>query len=202
MEFVESFMQFSFRDEDIFRIEEDELVKETEGVKACECVVLISEEIAFIEAKASSPRIENEAKFQVFISDIRQKFADSLRLFSEIKSKARGEEAFLHLPSGLQNSQAATATYKIYLIIHGHLLDWLTGLTDVLRQEMKEVVKEWNIRDSNVKVFNEESALENNLIVAYVPVSDIAALKLSDGTPDPVKVQQWFDEHKDASESE
>lgn len=202
MEFIESFMKFSFRDEDIFRIEEDELMKETEGVKACECVVLISEDVALIEAKASSPRIDNEAKFQVFISDIRQKFADSLRLFNEIKSKARGEEAFLRLPTGLQNSQASASTYKIYLIIYGHQLDWLPGLTDVLRQEMKEVVREWNLHDSNVKVFNEVSALENNLIVAYVPVSDIAALKLPDGTPDPVKVQQWFDEHEATSEHE
>lgn len=202
MEFIESFMQFSFRDEDIFRIEEDELVKDAEGVKACECVVLISEDIALIEAKASSPRIDNEAKFEVFISDIRQKFADSLRLFSEIKSKTRGEEAFLRLPSGLQNSQASVATYRIYLIIHGHHLDWLPGLTDVLRQEMKEVVKEWNLRDSNIKVFNEQSAFENNLIVAYVPVSDIAALKLPDGTPDLVKVQQWFEKHTVASKSE
>ena len=81
MEFIESFMKFSFSDDDIFRIEEDELVKDVENVKACECVVLISENVALIEAKSSSPRIENEEKFQKFISDIGQKFADSLQLF-------------------------------------------------------------------------------------------------------------------------
>lgn len=46
MEFIESFMKFSFSDDDIFRIEEDELVKDVENVKACECVVLISENVA------------------------------------------------------------------------------------------------------------------------------------------------------------
>ena len=65
MEFIESFMKFSFSDDDI--IEDDELVKDVENVKACECVVLISENVALIEAKSSSPRVENEEKFQKFI---------------------------------------------------------------------------------------------------------------------------------------
>ena len=84
MEFVESFMKFSFQDDDIFRIEEDELVQSTDGIKACECVVLISENVALIEAKSSAPKIDNEEKFQQFISDIRQKFADSLQLYNDI----------------------------------------------------------------------------------------------------------------------
>lgn len=192
MEFVESFMKFSFSDDDIFRIEEDELVTAAEGIKACECVVLISENVALIEAKSSTPRPDNEEKFQEFISDIRQKFADSLQLFSDIKSKKKGEEAFLRLPVNLQSTQVPTDAYKIYLIIHGHKLDWLSGLTDALRQEMKEVVKAWNLRDSNVKVFNEETALENQLIVAYISVTEVAAVKQPNGNADDAKVQEWF----------
>ncbi len=188
-------MKFSFRDEDIFRIEEDELVTAVEGIKSCECVVLISENVALIEAKSSTPRIENEEKFQAFISDIRQKFADSLQLFSDIKSKKKGEEAFKRLPINLQTTQVSVDAYKIYLIIHGHRLDWLSGLTDALRKEMKEVVKEWNLRDSNVKVFNEETALENHIIVAYVPVAEISALKQPNGNADDAKVQAWFKAH-------
>lgn len=197
MEFIESFMKFSFRDEDIFRIEEDELVKAAEGIKACECVVLISENVALIEAKSSTPRIDNEEKFQAFISDVRQKFADSLRLFSDIKNKINGEDAFQRLPINLQNSQVPTKAYKIYLIVHGHKLEWLDGLMNAFRQEMKEVVKEWNLRDSNVKVFNEETALENHIIVAYVPVAEIGPLKLPNGNPDDAKVLTWFKEHEE-----
>ena len=196
MEFVESFMKFSFNDEDVFRIEEDELVRAAEGMKACECVVLISENVALIEAKSSTPRLDNEVKFQIFISDIRQKFADSLRIFSDIKSKAKGEEAFLRLPVNLQNTQVPTNAYKILLIIHGHKLEWLPGLIDALRKEMKDVVTEWNLRDSNVKVFNEDTALENHIIVAYIPVAEIGPLKLPNGNPDDTKVLAWFDEHK------
>ena len=195
MEFIESFMKFSFSDDDIFRIEEDELVKDVENVKACECVVLISENVALIEAKSSSPRIENEEKFQKFISDIGQKFADSLQLFSDIKSKKKGDEAFLRLPANLQNTQIATEAYKIYLIIHGHQLDWLLGLMDALRKELNDVVKQWNLRDSNVKVYNEATALENKLIVAYIPKAETKALRLPDGSIDDAKVQAWFAAH-------
>ena len=196
MEFIESFMKFSFCDDDIFRIEEDELVKDVENVKACECVVLISENVALIEAKSSSPRIENEEKFQKFISDIGQKFADSLQLFSDIKSKEKGDEAFQRLPVNLQNTQITTEAYKIYLIIHGHQLDWLLGLMDALRKELKDVVKQWNLRDSNVKVYNEATALENKLIVAYIPKAETKALRLPDGSIDDAKVQAWFAAHE------
>ena len=195
MEFIESFMKFSFSDDDIFRIEDDELVKDVENVKACECVVLISENVALIEAKSSSPRVENEEKFQKFISDIGQKFADSLQLFSDIKSKIKGEEAFLRLPVNLQNTQIATEAYKIYLIIHGHQLDWLLGLMDALRKELNDVVKQWNLRDSNVKVYNEATALENKLIVAYIPKAETKSLRLPDGSIDDAKVQAWFAAH-------
>lgn len=197
MEFIESFMKFSFSDDDIFRVEEDELVKDVENVKACECVVLISENVALIEAKSSSPRIENEEKFQKFISDIGQKFADSLQLFSDIKSKEKGDEAFQRLPVNLQNTQITTEAYKIYLIIHGHQLDWLLGLMDALRKELKDVVKQWNLRDSNVKVYNETTALENKLIVAYIPKAETKALRLPDGSVDDAKVQAWFAAHED-----
>lgn len=197
MEFIESFMKFSFSDDDIFRIEEDELVKDVENVKACECVVLISENVALIEAKSSSPRIENEEKFQKFISDIGQKFADSLQLFSDIKSKEKGDEAFQRLPVNLQNTQIATEAYKIYLIIHGHQLDWLLGLMDALRKELNDVVKQWNLRDSNIKVYNEATALENKLIVAYIPKAETKALRLPDGSVDDAKVQAWFAAHKE-----
>ena len=196
MEFIESFMKFSFSDDDIFRIEEDELVKDVENVKACECVVLISENVALIEAKSSSPRIENEEKFQKFISDIGQKFADSLQLFSDIKSKEKGDEAFQRLPVNLQNTQIATEAYKIYLIIHGHQLDWLLGLMDALRKELNDVVKQWNLRDSNIKVYNEATALENKLIVAYIPKAETKTLRLPDGSVDDAKVQAWFAAHK------
>lgn len=195
MEFVESFMKFSFSDDDMFRIEEDELVKGTEGIKACECVVLVSENVAFIEAKASAPNPGNSIPFSEFISDIKQKFAQSLQLFTEMKTKVHGEAAFLRLPINLQTETTTSDTYRIYLIVHGHRADWLIGLLDALKDAMREVVKQWNLRDSNIKVFNEEIALENKLIVAYVPKADLPTVKQDNGNADPAKIDQWFKVH-------
>lgn len=195
MEFVESFMKFSFHDDDLFRIEEDELVTGADGLKACECVVLISEKVAFIEAKASAPNPANGQDFLAFIEDIKQKFANSLQLFTEMKTKVHGEAAFLRLPINLQTETTTSDTYKIYLIIHGHREDWLIGLLDALKDAMREVVKQWNLRDSNIKVFNEEIALENKLIVAYVPKVDLPTVKQDNGNADPAKIDQWFKVH-------
>lgn len=195
MEFIESFMKFSFCDDDLFRIEEDELVRSAKDIKSCECVVLISENVALIEAKSSSPRIDNESKFQSFMSDIRQKFADSLQLFNDIKNKKKGEEAFRRLPINLQKTKVPIESYKIYLIIHGHKIDWLLGLGDALRVALQEEVRRWNLRDSNIRVFNEQTALENHLIVAYIPAADIAPLKQANGNADELKVQEWFSSH-------
>lgn len=195
MEFVESFMKFSFHDDDLFRIEEDELITDTNGLKACECVVLISEKVAFIEAKASAPNPANGQDFLAFIEDIKQKFANSLQLFTEMKTKVHGEAAFLRLPINLQTETTTSDTYRIYLIAHGHCADWLIGLLDALKDAMREVVKQWNLRDSNIKVFNEEIALENKLIVAYVPKADLPTVKQDNGNADPAKIDQWFKVH-------
>lgn len=68
---------------------------------------------------------------------------------------------------------------------------------DALRKELNDVVKQWNLRDSNVKVYNEATALENKLIVAYIPKAETKALRLPDGSVDDAKVQAWFVAHKD-----
>ena len=50
-----------------------------------------------------------------FIEDIKQKFADSLRLFDEIKNRKYGEDAYLRLPVNLQNLPLNTDDYLICL---------------------------------------------------------------------------------------
>lgn len=42
MEFYESFMKFSFADDDVFRIEDDPLVENIKGIESCECIVLLN----------------------------------------------------------------------------------------------------------------------------------------------------------------
>lgn len=195
MEFIESFMKFSFADDDVFRIEVDELVRGHSGRKACECVVLISPQIAFIEAKPSTPNPNSRKRFDEFIDDIKQKFTDSLNLFEGIKKGQLGEDALMRLPVNLRNAEVPTKDYLIYLIVHGHRLDWLPGLQDALREALRDVVKEWNLRDSNVKALNEEIAKELHLITAYVSRDNVDSLRQDNGNADELAVSRWFTEN-------
>ena len=195
MEFIESFMKFSFADDDVFRIEKDELVCGCSGLKACECVVLISPRIAFIEAKPSTPNPNSGERFNEFIDDIKQKSTDSLNLFEGIKTGHLGEEALMRLPLNLRNAEIHTNDYLIYLIVHGHRLDWLSGLQDALREAMRDVIKEWNLRDSNVKALNEEIAKELHLITDYVPRDIVDSLRQDNGNADELSVSRWLAEY-------
>lgn len=196
MEFYESFMKFSFADEDVFCIENDALVIHSNNIKACECVVLLHPKVAWIEAKASAPKEVAESQF---IEDIKQKFADSLRLFDEIKNRKYGEDAYLRLPVNLQNLPLNTDDYLICLIVHGHKLEWLVSLQDAFREAMREVIRQWNIKDSKVKVYNEETALEKRLIVAYIPKEMRDGVRDSHGNISLEKMQQWFDEETNST---
>lgn len=195
MEFIESFMKFSFADDDVFRIEKDELVCGCSGLKACECVVLISPRIAFIEAKPSTPNPNSGERFNEFIDDIKQKSTDSLNLFEGIKTGHLGEEALMRLPLNLRNAEIHTNDYLIYLIVHGHRLDWLSGLQDALREALRDVIKEWNLRDSNVKALNEEIAKELHLITDYVPRDIVDSLRQNNGNADELSVSRWLAEY-------
>lgn len=192
-------MKFSFPDEDIFRIEEDELVTQTEGIEACECVVFINPHIALIEAKASSPQINNRVKFEQFISSITQKFSNSLQLFNDIKEGFHGEVAYDRLPINLKTKDSSSHGFLICLIIHGHQLDWLLGLQDAFRDALQEVVVQWHIKDSNVKVLNEEIAIEKQLIVAYIPKEERDSVREPNGNMDKELARQWFESHYDHS---
>jgi len=71
----------------------------------------------------------------------------------------------------------------------------LVGLQDAFREAMREVVNQWNIKDSQVKVFNEETALENRLIVAFIPKNERDVVREKDSISQE-KIKNWFAEHK------
>ena len=195
MEIYESYMKFSFDDKDLFRIEKDDVILQTQGVKTCEFIVLISKNVALIEAKSSTPNPKNNEAFENFMTDIKQKFSDSLRLSNEIRNKEHGEDAYDRLPEHLQSVVISPNQYVIYLIVHGHKLEWIPGLQDSFYEAMRDVVNQWNMKDSSVKALNEEMAKELNLIVGYVPVSEIGKLKDTRNHPDEEKVKNWFEQN-------
>lgn len=195
MEFYESFMKFSFPDEDVFCIEKDPLVADTDGIKACECVVFINPHVALIEAKSSSPKDICGDNFKVFITDITQKFSDSLQLFDDLKNKKHGEVAFQRLPIHLRQFSIPPGEYQIYLIVHGYQVDWLGGLQDAFREAMRAVIYRWGIKDYHVKVFNEDMALKNGLIAAFIPKNERDDVREKDGSVSLKKTIDWFATH-------
>lgn len=195
MELYESFMKFRFADEDVFRIETDAAVKQMQGREVCECVVLLLPNVVWIEAKASSPKPQNRERTDKFINNICKKFADSLSLFDDFRSGRLGDEAFGRLPLHLQGELPDWSHYLICLIIHGHCLEWLVGLQDTFRDAMYQQVKDWGIKDSNIRVYNEEMALSKQLIVAYIPKSERDSVRQPNGNMDPELAKQWFENH-------
>lgn len=197
MEFVESFMKFSFPDDDVFLIEKDDLVTSHDGRKACECVVWLNEHVALIEAKSSTPNPRNEEDYNGFFEDIRDKFATSLVLFNDIRSHKFGEEAFCRLPVHLRQIPTEGGDYAIYLIVHGHQDDWMPGLQDTFKTIMHDVITRWNIRDTNVKALNHTSAKVLNLIVDYIPAEELTSFR--DEKTNQIlweKVVHWFEYHQ------
>lgn len=169
MEFVQSFMRFSFSDDSIFMIESDPVITQAQGIKSCECVVLINEHVALIEAKSSSPRPDNKEDFDTWIGEIKEKFSDSLMMFNGIKKKEYGDAAYERIPVKLREMNISPEQYVIYLIVQDNEFEWMIGIQNALREAMRDVIEQWNLQDSNIKAINDVLAKEMNLIVEILP---------------------------------
>jgi len=196
MEFVESYMKFSFEDDSLFRIEEDELVTSREGVKACECVVSLGSNAALIEAKSSSPKPQSGEKYQAFMQEIEEKISSSLALFRRIRNGEFGEKALKRLPPKLRDHPVGGGKYAVYLIVHGNEIEWMPGLQDALREFLRSVIEEWGISDSNVKALNQEMALALHLIVGYVPLEKRKGIEAATRNPEKRRdaARKWLEE--------
>lgn len=159
--FEESHMTFSFPDADAYRIEKSELLAKVH-FKATECVVLRNGKVVFVEAKSSSPQQQNADKFEEYISDIADKFVDSLTFYNAVRLRQPQEP----LPLNIQKVDLKKAHYSFVLVIHGHQIDWLPPLMDALKAKMRDALRLWNISDVDVKVINDQWALQRQLIVA------------------------------------
>lgn len=79
--------------------------------------------------------------------------------------------------------------------MHGHQVDWLGGLQDAFREAMRAVIYRWGIKDYHVKVFNEDMALKNGLIAAFIPKNERDDVREKDGSVSLKKTIDWFATH-------
>lgn len=60
---------------------------------------------------------------------------------------------------------------------------------------MRAVIHRWGINDYQVKVFNEEMALKNGLIAAFIPKAKRDDVREKDGSVSLKKTIDWFATH-------
>lgn len=68
-------------------------------------------------------------------------------------------------------------------------------MQDMFRDAMYQLVKEKGVKDSNIRVYNEETALSKKLIVAYIPKNERDSVREPNGNMDLVRAIQWFGAH-------
>ena len=194
MEIIESNMRFSYPDDQSYLVEKRGLVLDVEGIKSCEVFTCIKGKLVMIEAKSSSPRPNNNVRFDEFIAEVGQKFIDTL-LFYNAAMLERYSKGYKHdFPVNLQNQSLKDIQYSFCLIIYGHQDRYMPPIQDALRNHLRNVLKLWNIPDINVLALNHENAKNKGLISQYLPKPQLDEFK-NQGLKDEsliVKVKQWF----------
>ena len=165
-EIIESGMTFVLDVNSSYRIEKSKNVEKLNNVRIVEFVRLSKGSVEFVEAKTSAPNPnnpENRDNIQMFITEIREKFQNSISLLNAAVIKRR-KEIFDELPVSMQKYNWAKADYKLYLVIKNHEEKWLDQLSPLIKKEVKPFLKCWNIPDINFKIINEELAKELNVV--------------------------------------
>lgn len=117
-----------------------------------------------MEAKCSTPRPQSIEQFGQFICDITDKFVHSMIFYNAVMLRHQEEM----LPEVIKKVDLRTVRYSFVLIIHGHKLEWLPPLMDALRSKMRDMLRLWNIADIDMKVMNDQMALDSQLIVKSI----------------------------------
>lgn len=168
IEWVESGMRFRFQEENCYLIETGHpyLDIKSQGVRACDFVFLEEKTnktiLYFIEAKSSTPNFSN-SKYNSsdFIKEITEKFLHSLLLILGIKLN-RHYNKVDPLPLTIRNIDISVTKINFCLIIRGHKKEWLKDLQDLLRKNLRPIIKSFSLND--VLVINDELARKYRLV--------------------------------------
>ena len=161
----ESEMQIPYEEESCYRIEKSPLIARLNGVKIVEFVQAEGKKkIKMVEAKASAPTPTNPDDYNVYISEVREKFQNSISVINAAKLKRR-EDIFNELPEPLQSVDYKIAVYWLYLIIKKSKEDWVVNLSADLHRQLHPFLKCWNIPDANFEVLTEDMARNKGLVL-------------------------------------
>jgi len=126
-------------------------------MSANEKIIIDDSILSFIEAKSSSPKTDNEERFNEFIKEISDKFLHSFELWLSIVTKRRNED----ISENLRKIDMQIIKFKFILVINGHKEEWLVPIMYALKKVLKSYRKIWG---TEVIVLNENGAKRWNLI--------------------------------------
>lgn len=172
--FEESGMKFKFHEDKCFRIEKDTIINRLNSVKCCECVSQVKDFVVFLEAKSSAPKKEEVdckrisyngdviperwsimTRFDQYIDEIARKFQDSFFFVKAALEGWHGQDKKKELESKFK---LTNRNINFLLIIKNAEKNWLPDIKDGLVNHLRHFIKAWNIKDTSIKVVNQELA--------------------------------------------
>jgi hypothetical protein len=134
-----------------------------EGVKIVELLLLDlankdQTTISLIEAKTSVPQSSDD-----FISDVQEKFCNSLSLFVAIHLQ-RHVKNHSELPDSFTQIDLSKVNFILILAIQTCQKSWLPPIQEKLHKALKKTIRIWNISPNSVIVLNEAGAKSRGLI--------------------------------------
>ncbi len=165
----ESGMDFPVEEDNTFIIEKSGSVlkRNIKSVEYVERRVWGGKKILrFLEAKSSNPNVTNKDDYDKYISEIRDKFQNSISIMFSSLAKRKGmDDVRNELPIGLKNLKVSDIDdCGLCLVVKESQPEWLVPVMDSLKKELKSIMKCWNIPDSNLKVINEDLARQQKII--------------------------------------
>lgn len=154
----ESGMRILYEEGACYMIEKSPFVAKLQGVKIVEFVQAQgSRKIVLLEAKTTAPCQDKHEDYNGYMTDIREKFQNSISLLNAAKLKRR-PKIFDELPQPLKDIDYKGAHYWLYLVIKQSKEDWIVNLSSDLHRQLHPFLKCWHIPDANFVVVNEGMA--------------------------------------------
>lgn len=159
----ESSMDFGpFLPTKIFHIEKSTAFSKLgEGFSTVEFVYLdMRGKLIFVEAKFSmaNPQTNEGKDFDENILEVTVKFEDAYQLFLACYLERRDRE---NMSQDILNSNFSSVSLQFILVIKGHQIEWLGGVRETLKKNLRKTLKMWNI---DLQVLNEELAKNYGLV--------------------------------------
>ena len=142
----ESGMRIPYEEDACYMIEKSPLVAKLQGVKIVEFVQAHGvRKLVLLEAKTTAPCQDKHDDYNDYITEIREKFQNSISLLNAAKLKRR-PKIHEELPQQLKDIDYKGAHYWLYLIIKQSKEDWIVNLNSDLRRQLHPFLKCWNIQ--------------------------------------------------------